>query len=280
MKKYAGVLKKVRQTQMRRNEYETTDGNSYKRMKIFYILGFVWTMAVNTLYILGMFLELIGSDSYDSGAWLDVVIIFSFPIAYIVATILCLKFKKYLISGIVSVVPIIFGIITVMIKSDILTGKEPINNMARENFKGLVIVSLATILIIAGLVLIRYKQHLISGIISFIPEVCLIYLFTGFFKDNLEGLFGLRYDYYLRHGIPLAIMVISIVGMTVIAVKGEVKLNREYKKVVESLYSDFIAQEGDAENVSEEKWTEYLKNYDPYKNNKNKAVKEKNFKDK
>ena len=280
MKKYAGVLKKVRQTQMRRNEYETTDGNSYKRMKIFYILGFVWTMAVNTLYILGMFLELIGSDSYDSGAWLDVVIIFSFPIAYIVATILCLKFKKYLISGIVSVVPIIFGIITVMIKSDILTGKEPINNMARENFKGLVIVSLATILIIAGLVLIRYKQHLISGIISFIPEVCLIYLFTGFFKDNLEGLFGLRYDYYLRHGIPLAIMLISIVGMTVIAVKGEVKLNREYKKVVESLYSDFIAQEGDAENVSEEKWTEYLKNYDPYKNNKNKAVKEKIFKDK
>lgn len=280
MKKYAGVLKKVRQTQMRRNEYETTDGNSYKRMKIFYILGFVWTMAVNTLYILGMFLELIGSDSYDSGAWLDVVIIFSFPIAYIVATILCLKFKKYLISAIVSVVPIIFGIITVMIKSDILTGKEPINNMARENFKGLVIVSFATILIIAGLVLIRYKQHLISGIISFIPEVCLIYLFTGFFKDNLEGLFGLRYDYYLRHGIPLAIMVISIVGMTVIAVKGEVKLNREYKKVVESLYSDFIAQEGDAENVSEEKWTEYLKNYDPYKNNKNKAVKEKIFKDK
>lgn len=280
MKKYAGVLKKVRQTQMRRNEYETTDGNSYKRMKIFYILGFVWTMAVNTLYILGMFLELIGSDSYDSGAWLDVVIIFSFPIAYIVASVLCLKFKKHLISGIVSVVPIIFGIITVMIKSDILTGKEPINNMARENFKGLVIVSLATILIIAGLVLIRYKQHLISGIISFIPEVCLIYLFTGFFKDNPEGLFGLGYDYYLRHGIPLAIMVISIVGMTVIAVKGEVKLNREYKKVVESLYSDFIAQEGDAENVSEEKWTEYLKNYDPYKNNKNKAVKEKIFKDK
>ena len=215
MKKYTGVLKRVREIENKKGRnYQTTDSKLYKGLKVTYILAFIYTMAINALFILGMIITL------DSAA-----------------------------KGMSNVV------------------------------NGLIIVSIGTALIIAGLVVMKFKKHLISGLLSFIPEVALIFIFANMMKEDIEGLWGYKYSFYYRHGVPLLLMALLITGMTVIAMREEHKTNITYKKVVENLYSEFTAENG--ENVSEEEWTEYLKNYDPDKNRKNKTkdIKEKIFKD-
>ena len=215
MKKYEGVLKRVRQIEAKKGrDYVSTDSKLYKGLKIFYFLAFIYTMAINALFIMGM---------------------------------------------------------VIMLDSDTTKNSNAVN--------GMIIVSIATALIIATLVLLKYKKHLISGIMGFVSEVSLIFIFASMMED-INGLWNLKYSFYYRHGIPLLIMALLIAVMTVISVIENRKINKAYKKVMEDLYSKFIAEEGDGETVSEEKWTEFLKNYDPDKAKKQKnTIKEKIFKD-
>lgn len=216
MKKYAGVLKRVYELESKKGiNYVSTNGKLYKGLKIFYIIAFIYTMAINALFVLAM--SIVMSDVPNSSNFVNEVIF----------------------------------------------------------------VSICSALIIAGLVVLRFKKHLVFGLLNFIPEVFLMFMYANILRDDFEGLWGLKYSYYYKHGIPLLLMALLVVGMTLVALNEQRIVNKDYKKVVENLYSKFLEEEGNKETVSEEKWAEYLKNYDPdiCEKGKQKPIKEKIFED-
>lgn len=199
MKKFEGVLKRVRALEEKNGiKYAKPDGKLYKTLKVLYVLVFSYTMAINTLFLLGMWLNI------DAG-----------------------------ISKL----------------SDI--------------FNYLLSVSVCSVLIIAGLVFSNLRFYLTAGLLSVLPSVFLMPVYAVLLKEDFGGILGLKYSFYYKHGIPLALMIIFMVSMTVIAKRAEIKTDRMYKKVTENLFGMYTIAEGDAENLSEEQWAEFLENYNP-----------------
>ena len=58
-------------------------------------------------------------------------------------------------------------------------------------------------------------------------------------------------------------MIIFIVWMTVIALREKIKLDRQYKKVVENLFAMYSQKIEDGSEITEEQWENFLKEYDP-----------------
>lgn len=66
MKKYEGVLKRVREIEFKRGiTYARTDGKLYKGFKILYILSFVWLLITSGMMILGHLVVLDGGNTVD-----------------------------------------------------------------------------------------------------------------------------------------------------------------------------------------------------------------------
>ena len=197
MKKYEGVLKRVREMEEKRGiKYATTDGKLYKTLKVFCVIFAVWALATNSLFILGNALIYSGTDNF------------------------------------------------------------------KEITAELTTVSVCSVVIIASLILNRFKIYIVSAAINFVSSLLLCLQFGNLLTDSL-GILGLKTAFYIRHLIPLAFMAILMVWMTVIAVRARVKTDRMYKKVTENLYDIYRVSDADAATMSDEMWDEFLQNYDP-----------------
>ncbi len=134
-----------------------------------------------------------------------------------------------------------------------------------ENFasvkNSIITVSVCTGVMVLGYVLNCFKLYLAGGILSVVPTVFLIPLFGGILKDS-SGFLGFKLSFYWRHLGPLVAMVILMVWLTVIALRANIKTDRQYKKVTENLFSIYSVGE-DAQDMSEEQWDEFLSTYTP-----------------
>ena len=132
-----------------------------------------------------------------------------------------------------------------------------------EDFKNvvnsLIAVCVCTALIIAGFVLSFFCFKTAAGIISIASEIFLIPVFGTELRDSL-GLMGFKTSFYWRHLIPLAVLIVIVAATTVIAVRAKFKTEKQYKRVTDNLYKLYQQNEND---VSDEQWEEFLRNYDP-----------------
>ena len=198
MKKYDGVLKRVRAIEEKRGiKYANTDGKLYSTLKVLCILAAIWGMATNLLFVLGHILMYAGTEN---------------------------------MSGVVD---------------------------------RIVTVSICTVLIIASLILNKFKIYIISAVLNLLSAVFLILQFANLLTDDF-GFLGIKTTYYFRHFIPLALMSIFIVWMTAIAVRAKVRTDRMYKKVIENLYNMYRINEADVDILSDEEWDEFLTSYNPF----------------
>ncbi len=126
----------------------------------------------------------------------------------------------------------------------------------------ILIVSVFTVLMIAGYVLSCCRIYLVGGIISVISEIALIPFFGSILTDSL-GFLGFKLSFYWRHFVPLAIMLVLMIAMTVIAVRANLKTNSMYKKVCANLYSMYNIAVANGEPVTDEQWEEFLSGFDP-----------------
>ena len=134
-------------------------------------------------------------------------------------------------------------------------GTDTFKNVA-DSF---VSVCVWTAVMVIGLCLSFFRFKLAAGIISVVPEIFLIPVFALSLQDDL-GLFGFRASFYLRHFVPLVLLVILMTWTTVIAVRAKVKTEKQYKKVTDNLYNLYKESGTD---ISDEQWEEFLDNYDP-----------------
>ena len=132
-----------------------------------------------------------------------------------------------------------------------------------EDFKNvvnsLIAVCVCTALIIAGFVLSFFRFKTAAGIISIASEIFLIPVFGTELRDSL-GLMGFKTSFYRRLLIPLAVHIVIVAATTVIAVRAKFKTEKLYKRVTDNLYKLYQQNEND---VSDEQWEEFLRNYDP-----------------
>ena len=202
MKKYDGVLKRVRMLEEKKGiKYATTDSGIYKILKWLCILSAAWGLATNLLFILGNLLMYSGSDYMKN-----------------------------------------------------ITGQ-------------IITVSVCSVSIIQSLILNKFKIHIIGLIINILSSVFLSLQFANLLLDDF-GFLGLKTSFYVRHFIPLALMSLLFICMAIIAVRARIKTNRMYKKVTENLYEMYRLSGADIEELSDDKWDEFLKNYDPSKSTK------------
>lgn len=138
-----------------------------------------------------------------------------------------------------------------------------LTRLGTDNFKSilnsLITVSVCTVLIIAGYALSFTRFKLISGILSILPEILLIFTYGTMMKDSL-GVLGFTPSYFWRHFAPLLILVILMVATTVIAVRARIKTEKQYKKVLDNLYALYSVNTSD---ISDEQWEAFLAEYDP-----------------
>lgn len=134
-------------------------------------------------------------------------------------------------------------------------------NLGTENMKNVlapvITVSVCSAALIAGLILKKYKKHLISFILNAISSVFLLVLFAALMED-INGFLQLKTAYYWRHLAPLVIVVITSLWVMLIAIIERKNVTSLYKKVEENLYNLYHTS---ANDVTEEQWEEFLNEY-------------------
>ena len=128
----------------------------------------------------------------------------------------------------------------------------------------LIIVVVASIGLVAELVFAKFKNkiwaNVTSAVLNLVSCIFLVLNFANLLTDDL-GFLGYKFSFYWRHSVPILLIVIFSVWFSVIAVRGIVKTQKQYKKVVENLYEKYnLASEN--QQLSEEEWEEFLTNYE------------------
>ena len=117
-----------------------------------------------------------------------------------------------------------------------------------------------TVGLILGLVFLAFKKHIASVILT-LPSAIMLMLF---FPHGLTYSNILNPKYYWAHLVPMIILCLSVLICGFIAVRANLKFKKTYEKVVNNLYNEYKIDLGGGEDIPEDKWEEFLENYDPY----------------
>lgn len=107
MKMQESILRRVRAVEEKNGiKYAETDGRLYKTLRVFYIILFAYTTAVNLLYIAGMTYVYLGTDNFKNVV--NSIVTVSICTALIAVGFVLSFFRFKLAAGIISIVPEIF----------------------------------------------------------------------------------------------------------------------------------------------------------------------------
>lgn len=129
-----------------------------------------------------------------------------------------------------------------------------------DALNSIITVSVSSVLIIIGFIILRFKLYIPSIILNIVPAAFLLAVFGNFLKDDL-GFLGFKTSFYLRHFAPITLLIIFIIWLTAIALKEKYMTEKQYKKVTENLFDAFNVNS--EEDITEEHWEEFLQNYNP-----------------
>ncbi len=130
---------------------------------------------------------------------------------------------------------------------------------------------ICTAALIGGVVCLIKKWHIPSVILTLPSAVLLIF----FFPHGLTYSAVLNPKYYWAHLAPMLLLIITVLICFTVDLIATLKFKKTYNRVVENLYKEY--QIGVDEEVPEDKWAQFLENYDPYEyKSQFKTKKEKN----
>ena len=163
-------------------------------------------------------------------------------------------------SKIYHVLKIVLSILFVyamLIKSCYFLGAVIANQLKLQ----IITPAVCTALLIAGFILVLFKQHIIGSALTTVSSTVLIFTFGRMLIDSYTQ--KLLPKFYWAHLIPLLLLVILSLWMTVIAVRAKIKLKRMYNRVAENIYNEYKINIAGGEAIDEGKWEEFLENFDP-----------------
>ncbi|MBQ8532634.1 MAG: hypothetical protein IJ432_04285 [Clostridia bacterium] len=121
MKKYDGVLKRVRALEQKKGiVYAKPDGKLCRSLRVIYTVVFAYTMAINLLYIAGMLITVDAGTTLMPDV-LNSVLTVSACSIFVIAGLVLMYCKFYLTAGITSVIPLVFlvPVFAVRLKDDL-----------------------------------------------------------------------------------------------------------------------------------------------------------------
>lgn len=108
MKKYDGILKRVREIEEKKGiHYAKPDGKLYKTLNVIYLLFFIWTLLIDALVILSFSLNY--NITENKGNIMNTIITVSVLTATLLAGYIFNRVKFYLTGGILSIVSLVFS---------------------------------------------------------------------------------------------------------------------------------------------------------------------------
>jgi len=114
-----------------------------------------------------------------------------------------------------------------------------------------------TVVTIFGLIFICTKLKIYGTLLSIFPLVLSVLTFARLLEDGTVR-FGYKISFYWRHLGPITIMLLLLIFMSVIFIREKIKFNKNYKKVINVIYEEYMSIPKEEQTVS---WEEYLKNY-------------------
>ena len=124
-----------------------------------------------------------------------------------------------------------------------------------------VLFGVTLLALVIGIVLAALKKHILAGVLSVASLGVQLIALVPQLKNVHLSRAGLNQVYWGRHFLPSVLCILAISVCVYIILKAKYIEDRAYKNLVDTLYS----QNKDAQDMTEEEWTAFLKKYDPRK---------------
>ena len=121
---------------------------------------------------------------------------------------------------------------------------------------------IATVFLIAGLILIMTKLYVPAGILNVFSIILGTVQYYTLLSSDIQLQGGITHFFYWRHFFPAIILLISVTVICVIGIKSKILLNRDYKKVVEKIY---IKNKDQLSNITDDDWQKLLESGELFK---------------
>lgn len=132
-------------------------------------------------------------------------------------------------------------------------------DLLSNNQKTFVITNAVILLFwIAAMVFTRLKKDLIALILTLFPGIVALLTLQNDSRNTGEFNAGINADFWIRHFVPLFLAVCLIFLATYIRLRESFRFKRAYLNMVNRIYEQYHTEE-----INEEKWEEFLKDYDP-----------------
>ena len=122
--------------------------------------------------------------------------------------------------------------------------------------------AICTGILVLGFVLILFKQHIIGFLMALISAIILMFEFNNQLQNATEVLVNHKFAW--AHLVPLSLLIVFSLPMVIIAVRAQHKTRKMYNKVINDIYSKYSIEIAKGEDIDEEKWEEFLNEFDPY----------------
>ena len=122
--------------------------------------------------------------------------------------------------------------------------------------------AICTGILVLGFVLILFKQHIIGFLMTLISAIILMFEFNNQLQNATEVLVNHKFAW--AHLVPLSLLIVFSLPMVIIAVRAQYKTRKMYNKVINDIYSKYSIEIAKGEDIDEEKWEEFLNEFDPY----------------
>lgn len=122
--------------------------------------------------------------------------------------------------------------------------------------------AICTGILVLGFVLILFKQHIIGFLMTLISAIILMFEFNNQLQNATEVMVNHKFAW--AHLVPLSLLIVFSLPMVIIAVRAQHKTRKMYNKVINDIYSKYSIEIAKGEDIDEEKWEEFLNEFDPY----------------
>ena len=129
--------------------------------------------------------------------------------------------------------------------------------------------AICTVILILGCSLILFKRqtfahilNVIGFIITLTSAIILMFEFNNQLQNATEVMINHKFAW--AHLVPLSLLIVFSLPMVIIAVRAEYKTRKMYNKVINDIYSKYSIEIANGEDIDEEKWEEFLKEFNPY----------------
>ncbi len=106
--------------------------------------------------------------------------------------------------------------------------------------------------------IIKWKQEIVSAVLFISSATVAMVTLIPASKNTAEFNVGINTAFWWRHFVPMLISLLFIVWMLIIKIRQQYKLKIAYNNMISRIYETYKR-----EDINEEEWEEFLKNYDP-----------------